>query len=408
MSAKIQRLKEDHNLEGLEQALRHPTDFILRQDAAQALGELNDLEAVEWLIRSYLEDPNAEVKKTAHTALDELVGAEAGLAISSYQNESTEADPWLKDFKGTSSFSPRPAEVLGIYLSDNDKIHHLRNEGDLDGLVHWLRNPIDPLSREEAAIALGELGDLKGVDPLIRAHLEDPIEEVREIAYEALENLVGSQTDLAISAYRSSRMETDAWLLDHSQDDDAPDDDEEWEEVASDELLDYLAEDVGEPIEDQPVDLEQLNWDRQNLDGLIAVLRNEKDPTLRLRAMQALQHSSNIHAISFLAQTALYNEDEELRIAAKTALKNRFGDDADGIVESYRDATLEAEDEGDDEEAEEDDATGAESAYQQLLPAAALPQKPVIREEKMDWRVILASFLVIAAFVVIIILLTTQ
>jgi len=411
ISAKIQRLKEDHDLQGLFQALRHPTDFILRRDAAQALGELNDLSVVEGLIRSTLEDPDPNVKKAARTALDELIGSEAELAISSYRSGPPNPDPWLKDFAGATLYTKERADIFSISSSDHDKIRSLKADHDLDGLVHWLRNPIDPLNREEAAIALGELGDLKAVDALIRAHLEDPNEEVQEIAYEALESLVGAQVDLAVSTYRSGPADTDSWLLDYSDEKgEEPGEDEDWEEVPSDELMEYLADDQSKPEIDDEVDLEQVKWDRQNLDGLIAVLRNEKDPNLRMRAIQALQHSSNIHAISFLAQTALYNDDEELRIAAKTALHNRFGDDADGLIESYRDATLEAEDDETEVEEGEDavESTDAEKEFPQSAPVSTFSHQPAIHEDKMGWRFILALVLVIVAAAVIIILLSSR
>ena len=76
-SSTVQRLKEDHDLEGLVSALRYQGDPILRGDAAVALGELDDLEAVEFLIRSFLEDPDPTVQKAARAALDSLVGSEA-------------------------------------------------------------------------------------------------------------------------------------------------------------------------------------------------------------------------------------------------------------------------------------------------------------------------------------------
>ena len=408
-SPRIQWLKEDHDIEGLVRALRHPIDPILRAEAAKALAELDDLEAVEYLIRSTLEDPDSGVQKAARSALEDLIGAEANQAISSYRSGPPDPDPWLQDSLAEPTRKESAMDGLPSPVQQSFKIRSLKADGDLDGLVGWLRDPMDPMVREEAALALGELGNLDVTESLIRSHLEDPNEEVRKIARQALESLVGSQTDLAIAAYRSGPVETDPWLVDYSDHaEEESDDEENWEEMAGDDLMENLAAEGDELRPELEVDPERAQWDRQNLDGLIAVLRNENDPTLRLRAIQALQHSSNIHAISFLAQTALYNDDPDLRAAAQSALEARFGDDAPGIIEGYREADLNKElladeDEEVDEEEEEPEESG--SPFQQSPSFQEYPQPQVIREDAMNWRLILAAGLVVLGVAAIILLL---
>ena len=222
-SRQIQWLIDEHNVQGLERALRHPSDPILRAEAAQALGELDDLEAVEMLIRSSLEDPDPAVQKAARAALDNLVGSEAKQAIATYRSGPPETDPWLQD----SLAEPSPETPV----RPNYKIRRLESKSDLEGLVGCLRDQADAGMRQEAALALGEMGNLAATEALIRSHLEDPHEDVRNIARQALDSLVGSQTDMAIAAYRSGPPAADAWLLERSSTaEGAPEADEDWEE----------------------------------------------------------------------------------------------------------------------------------------------------------------------------------
>lgn len=419
-SSKIQRLKEDHDLVGLVAALRHPTDPILRSDAAKALGELDDLKAVESLIRAFLQDPEPTVQKSARAALDTLVGSEADLAISTYRSGPPEPELWLQDGPAESAWKKEPADSFAFSDPQGYRIRNLKASRDLDGLIGCLRDPVDISIREEAALAIGELGNLDGADFLIRSHLEDPNEEVRQVAYQALGALLGSQTDLAISTYRSGPPDSEPWLVDYSQEDEIEaGDDEEWEEVASDELMEYLASDRQMLPEELEVDPEQAKWDRQNLDGLIGVLRNEKDAALHLRAIQALQRSSNIRAISFLAQTALYNDDPAVRTAARNALETRFGDEAAGIIEGFRDANneeedlddednLEMEDEYEEEKEEDGEQQNSGSAYHKAASLQDYVPPQVIQEEKVNWRLVLAAGLILAAVAAVIILLTSH
>ena len=69
------------------------------------------------------------------------------------------------------------------------KIDQLRAEKDIDGLVEALRSD-DGLTRQRAALALGDLAGAEAVGPLIRA-LGDPVTAVREAAADSL-TLLGS------------------------------------------------------------------------------------------------------------------------------------------------------------------------------------------------------------------------
>lgn len=64
----------------------------------------------------------------------------------------------------------------------------LKLRRDVDGLVRALGPENDYDVREDAADALGEIGDARAVEPLIAA-LGDPDDDVREAAAEALGNI---------------------------------------------------------------------------------------------------------------------------------------------------------------------------------------------------------------------------
>jgi HEAT repeat protein len=418
-SHQIQWLIDDHNLEGLERALRHPSDPILRAEAAQALGKLDDLKAVEMLIRSSLEDPDLTVQKTARSALDDLIGSEAKQAVATYRSGPPETEPWLLNSLAEPGRSGSAMESQSSAVLSNQTIRRLKSRGDLDGLVGWLRYPVDPKIREEAALALGEIGNLDATEPLIRSHLEDPDPDVRKISRQALDSLVGSQTDLAISAYRSGPAEKDDWLIDRSlHAGEASKNEEEWEEVAGEDLMDYIeeaaeSEDDESELEEGLADVpEGEPGDEESLHGLITVLQTSRDPAIRQRAFQMLLRSHNIHAVWYLAQTALYSDDTDLRQAAKAALDERFGDQAPSILEGYKEGNLEGvaldEVDEDEDEEEDEDAEEIESPFEQSPSLKDFTQPQVIREDTLNWRLIFVAGLALLSVAAIILLLTLR
>ena len=112
------------------------------------------------------------------------------------------------------------------------------------------------------------------------------------------------------------------------------------------------------------------------------MIQTTKDPDLRQRAFQVLVRSHNIHAIWYLAQTALNSDDAELRKAANAALVERFGDQADRLLLGYKEGNLEgvAVDKADEDEEEYEErgrrpeAEESESPYQQSPSLKDFPQ----------------------------------
>ncbi|NSW54250.1 MAG: HEAT repeat domain-containing protein [Anaerolineae bacterium] len=143
----IEKMKAKKDVEGLIKALSYQKDWLLRQDAAQALGDLADARSVEPLIAA-LDDENHEVSEYAAVALGRIGGV-------------------------------RTTELLITALTDGSG-----SEG----------------VRSSAAKALGEIGDSRAVESLIAA-LEDKNHKVSEYAAAALGRIGGARTtELLIAA----------------------------------------------------------------------------------------------------------------------------------------------------------------------------------------------------------------
>jgi HEAT repeat protein len=149
----VEKMKAKGDVEGLIKALGHKGEDV-RTDAAKALGDIEDVKAVEALIQA-LKDTADSVRYEAATALERL--------------------GW------------KPGD-------DTEKAHYLiakREWDDLVGLggpaveslIQALKNE-DPDVRTEAADALRKIGE-PAVEPLIKA-LKDENRDVREVAAECL------------------------------------------------------------------------------------------------------------------------------------------------------------------------------------------------------------------------------
>ncbi len=87
---------------------------------------------------------------------------------------------------------------------------------------------------------------------------------------------------------------------------------------------------------------------RRTLEGLLFILHHESDTNLRLKAVRALSRIEEMSALRTLAELALYEEDQPVRLAAQQELINLFGEESDSFLESIR-TEFEGEDEVEDE-----------------------------------------------------------
>jgi HEAT repeat protein len=380
------RLIEDRNVAGLVSALRRAGDADLREAAARCLGTLGEMEAVESLIRSCIEDPDLRVKKAARTALDLLVGGVAGLAISSYGTPP--GDEWLEEIEPEEE-AEDSEEDQEPYEED---LETFIQEDDLEGLVACLRMPDLADFRKAAAVALGELGDQEAVEALIRSNLEDPDAEVRQAAFEAINLLSGGNARLAIQSYRSMPLADGPWLV-------KPDPN------LVETMADSEKNDGEEPARRAAAGSfnPAKGLSESETNSLVTILYSESNLDLRLKAIQALKRSPDTRAIQALAGAALESDIPALRKAARQAFEDLFGDEAGDVLNSYRVQTENSEeDEGADEEEEEE---AAEETPAQPSPSPYQIYSPGIQEEGFPWRVVILGGIGILLLILLILLL---
>ena len=280
-------------------------------------------------------------------------------------------------------------------------VEALLKDKDLEGLMQALRYPGSPLTRAQAAQALGQLNNSLAVESLIRATQLDPVSEVQAAARQALEDMFGNNAQNVIQAYPIYADE-EPWIVEKKVNDPVEaleiEAEEDEEDEGEDEDLNEEDQDDVDQDEEEAEDADEAEggWTADDLGPLITILRSEPNPRLRLRAARALGKlgATNMHAVEALAVTALWGERPSVRAAALQALVKIYGDeDTDRLLDAFREmqhgqaepkANPEADqDEGEFEGEPENDASGGWNS-----PAQALPQpipytqhEPVIRDE---------------------------
>jgi len=214
----VEELLENKNLQGLLKALRYPGSALVRAQAAQALGQLNNSLAVESLIRSTRLDPAVEVQTAAHRALEEMFGNRAQNVIQAYPIYADET-PWIVETTAGSpedeaEFEDEEDEEPDQEEDEQDE-EELAQEGDeqesgwtsddLGPLITILRSERDPLLRLRAARALGQLGttNMHAVEALAATALWGEKASVRAAALQALVIIYGDEeTDRLLEIFR--------------------------------------------------------------------------------------------------------------------------------------------------------------------------------------------------------------
>jgi HEAT repeat protein len=210
----VEELRKDKDLEGLMDALRYPGSALIRAQAAQALGQMNDSLAVESLIRSMRLDPAIEVQVMARQALEEMFGANAQNVIRAYPIYPDEA-PWIVETTAGVPEADIEFEAEGDEESDQDEEEQDDEEpdeqengwtaDDLGPLVTVLRSERDPRLRLRAARALGELGatNMHAVEALAATALWGERPSIRAAALQALVKIYGDEeTDRLLETFQ--------------------------------------------------------------------------------------------------------------------------------------------------------------------------------------------------------------
>lgn len=365
----IPLMKETHDLDSLEKALRYPNDSHIRKEAASALGELDALQSSDSLINSFLRDPEEQVRNAAREALELLLGNQAENAISIARLDNSENTPWLENYSLDESFKI------------SSQIEDMMDNHDVDGIEKILINSPKTDLRKSAAIALGELDAFSSSGNLALSYLRDPSKEVRAAARQALDQLMGKEAENVINVAKSDLTDNTPFLQgqDEEEDDDSSSEDNE-----------------------------AVDWSDDEVRILIKLAQQGNDINLRVRALRTLRDlalNQNIHAVDALASVALLNEDPPLNDFAMQALEEIFGDELQAFLKDFQEEhniennNNQYEEESEDEEEDflEDGETPSNSKPFQSSP---YNQPPVIQEEGPGRTILLlAAFVILAALI---------
>jgi hypothetical protein len=277
----IRRLVDDRDVHGLIQALRYPEAPEIRAQAAQALGKLGKVKAVESLIRSFIQDPDPDVRQAALDALHQIIGGEAEMAISAYIPPE---DTWIEEKSDSSQ--PPPAEIEASDTSNEessfeedeeemdeededdqddddldesneqdsdteDGVETIWTENDIQALLSVIRVDRSRRKRLKAIQALSQIPNTRAIDALASIALWSEEKWLRQAAREALKGVYGDSVEEVLQSYRDGSLDRLAGEG-NDEGDEPADDDEDGDE--DDEDDDYDGEDEDEYDEEDDED----------------------------------------------------------------------------------------------------------------------------------------------------------
>lgn len=372
------------NYETVLKEIRCEKDPQHRIDAAKYILDNSDNpERITTLVNCVLYDPLPEVRTQVKAMLFELYGNELEtiLKVEGVDGIPME-DPWIIPCSLVKISQMKPSSIPRY-----EDIEAFVADKDIDGLHDALRDPLDVLHRVSAVRALVRCNNEGSPEMLARAVLHDPDENVQQMAYQALYELIGDEKAEAL-------MEKIGALL--------MDEDEEWLLTADyyDEYQHSLEN------EEQEGSLFGINKADQTR-GLINLFTGERDPQKRIVIIDTLAQSNDFNANDAIARVGLFDGDKRVREHAKSVLENRLGENLDEFLEHvYATASpyvADPEDDYEDEEEgeiEEPTKTKVISDFSSQLNA----QEPVVSEGNSFNPTILIAGLVVLALVLFLIL----
>lgn len=355
-----------------------------RIDAAKYILDNSDnLERITTLVNCVLYDPLPEVRTKVKALLFELYGNELETIIKVEGVDGIPMeDPWIIPCSLVKISQMKPSSIPRY-----EEIEAFVADKDIDGLHDALRDPLNVLHRVSAVRALVRCNNEGSPEMLARAVLHDPDENVQQMAYQALYELIGDEKAEAL-------MEKIGALL--------MDEDEEW--LLTPDYYDEYQHSLEN--EEQEGSLFGINKADQTR-GLINLFAEERDPQKRIVIIDTLAQSNDFNANDAIARVGLFDGDKQVREHAKTVLENRLGENLDEFLEHvYATASPYVADPEDDYEDEEEDEieepakTKVISDFSSQLNA----QEPVVSEGNSFNPTILVAGLVVLALVLFLIL----
>jgi hydroxyacylglutathione hydrolase len=251
----------DGRLDSLLHALASAPDPCVRSSASQALGSLRDPRALGPLLRVLKDHPDPATRRVVADALGTLGDPRA-------------VDNLLDTLKDE-SFLLRyaSAQTLGL----------LRDEMAIGSLLRALDDEPVPWVRSAIALALGNLGDIRAVGPLLDA-----------LARDTDRFFVPSAAAIALGVLGDAR--------------------------AVEPLLDALNARSGDWIHFAAVQALGTLGDLRAVAPLLCVLANHAEPATRMEACRALARLGDKRAVDPLVRTLAQDSDDLVRASAARAL----------------------------------------------------------------------------------------
>lgn len=260
-----------------------------REEAAEALGDLGESDALPALVQAAENDVSVAVRLAAETSIHKIGVEELIWLLLNHE------DPEMRE-----------AAADGLRVAGSSK--------GVDALVQALSTDVDSRVRKASARALGKIGGEKGEQGLLEAALGDVEAAVREEAVLALgklkarwtaEDLVGVLVNDVDASVRAAA----AWALGELE-----------EAVALRPLFDARANDPDGTVREAAAEA-LANW---SVADLLSDVLDAEDPVHRAAAAELLGELGDTLAVPILA-LALNDTHEIVRTAALDALK-KLGD----------------------------------------------------------------------------------
>ena len=201
----IEKLKGKRDIQGLIKALDYQKDVNLRKAAAEALGELKDIQAIQPLIAVLRNDGRVMVRQASAKALGQIGDARAVepllVALKDSVNDVSMTALIALDMIGWQPSLDENSAPYWVLKSEWDKCIEIGKPAVLP-LIASLKNT-DERVRSAATRALGQIGDVRAVRPLLIAASEGSGEATRalvKVGEPAVEELIdalkGSEPNL--------------------------------------------------------------------------------------------------------------------------------------------------------------------------------------------------------------------
>jgi len=183
LGTNVKKLREARNVPALIAALKH-NDPDIQYGAAEALGDLRDVSAIDSLVEALRTSEFSGVRWKSAEALSRIGGVSVDALISALSDDDEDVR-WKAAIALGETGSPKGIEPLITLLCDEDRFVKSRaaaalgmiGEPAVEPLIRTLSEG-DGDHRWGAAIALGKIRDPRSIEPLIRA-LADKYENVR-------------------------------------------------------------------------------------------------------------------------------------------------------------------------------------------------------------------------------------